>query len=125
MNSAATSNFDEPFNFKSKAKAWCLAMMAVGTIGTIYGFLSGSAERTFANLLLMGYLVFAFALLNMSPNPAGRFPYFASHRYLQGYYLRRPWYCSSSLVPAYLLPILVKMKPVSLLFYPICINFGQ
>ncbi|HMG10364.1 MAG TPA: hypothetical protein VK609_17750 [Mucilaginibacter sp.] len=65
MNSAATSNFDEPFNFKSKAKAWCLAMMAVGTIGTIYGFLSGSAERTFANLLLMGYFLVTVCLFGV------------------------------------------------------------
>jgi len=48
-------SFDEQFEFKGKAKTWSLVMIAVGVIGIAYGFLSGSGERTFANLLLMGY----------------------------------------------------------------------
>lgn len=48
-------SFDEQFEFKGKAKTWSLIMIAVGLIGIAYGFLSGSGERTFANLLLMGY----------------------------------------------------------------------
>jgi hypothetical protein len=48
-------SFDEQFEFKGKAKTWSLVMIAVGIIGIAYGFLSGSGERTFANLLLMGY----------------------------------------------------------------------
>src|SRR5471030_3319157 len=48
-------SFDEQYEFTGKAKTWTLVMMAVGVIGILYGFLSGSGERTFANLLLMGY----------------------------------------------------------------------
>jgi hypothetical protein len=48
-------SFDEQFEFKGKAKTWSLVMIAIGVIGILYGFLSGSVERTFANLLLMGY----------------------------------------------------------------------
>ncbi|MDP9047808.1 MAG: quinol:cytochrome C oxidoreductase, partial [Bacteroidota bacterium] len=48
-------SFDEQFEFKGKAKTWSLVMIAVGIIGIAYGFLSGSGERTFANLLLMAY----------------------------------------------------------------------
>ncbi|MDB5135740.1 MAG: quinol:cytochrome oxidoreductase, partial [Mucilaginibacter sp.] len=65
MNSIATSNFDERFIFKSKAKVYCLAMIAVGIIGIAYGLLSGSAERTFANLLLMGYYLVAICLFGV------------------------------------------------------------
>jgi hypothetical protein len=50
-----TPDFDEQFIFKGKTKAWCLVMIGIGIAGIGYGFLSGSAERTFANLLLMGY----------------------------------------------------------------------
>jgi len=48
-------SFDEQFEFKGKAKTWSLVMIAVGVIGIAYGFLSSNGERTFANLLLMGY----------------------------------------------------------------------
>jgi hypothetical protein len=50
-----TPNFQDQFVFKSRAKAWSFVMIAIGIIGTSYGFLSGSGERTFSNLLLMGY----------------------------------------------------------------------
>jgi hypothetical protein len=65
MNSITTSNFDKRFIFKSKTKAWCLAMIALGIIGIAYGFLSGSAERTFANLLLMGYYLVTVCLFGV------------------------------------------------------------
>src|SRR5665213_2799894 len=48
-------SFDEQYKFTGKAKTWSLVMIAVGVIGILYGFLSGSGERTFANMLLMGY----------------------------------------------------------------------
>jgi hypothetical protein len=48
-------SFDEQYKFTGKAKTWSLVMIAVGVIGILYGFLSGGGERTFANLLLMGY----------------------------------------------------------------------
>jgi hypothetical protein len=51
-----TSNaLGKPFEFKGKAKTWSLVLMAVGTAGTLYGFLSGNGERTFSNLLLNAY----------------------------------------------------------------------
>jgi hypothetical protein len=50
-----TPNFQDQFVFKNKAKAWSFVMIMIGIIGTSYGFLSGSGERTFSNLLLMGY----------------------------------------------------------------------
>jgi hypothetical protein len=59
------NNFDQPFVFTSKAKAWSLAMITLGIIGIAYGFLSGSAERTFANLLLMGYYLVAVCLFGV------------------------------------------------------------
>jgi hypothetical protein len=65
MNSLTTPNFDERFIFKGKTKAWCLAMIAVGIAGIVYGFLSGSAERTFANLLLMGYYMVTVCLFGV------------------------------------------------------------
>ena len=48
-------SFDERFEFQGRAKTLSLVLIAIGLIGIAYGFLSGSAERTFANLLLMGY----------------------------------------------------------------------
>jgi hypothetical protein len=48
-------SFDKRFEFQGKAKTWSLVMIAIGVIGIAYGFLSGSGERTFSNLLLMGY----------------------------------------------------------------------
>ncbi|MFC0515346.1 quinol:cytochrome C oxidoreductase [Mucilaginibacter angelicae] len=49
------NNFDKPFVFTGKAKIWSFIMIAIGIAGVLYGFLSGSGERTFSNLLLMGY----------------------------------------------------------------------
>ena len=48
-------SFDGQFEFTGKAKTWSLIMMVIGLVGIAYGFLSGNGERTFANLLLMGY----------------------------------------------------------------------
>jgi hypothetical protein len=65
MNSITTPDFDERFIFKSKAKVYCLAMIALGITGIAYGFLSGSGERTFANLLLMGYYLVTICLFGV------------------------------------------------------------
>src|ERR1700712_4917170 len=65
MNSITTPNFDQRFIFNGKAKVYCLAMIAVGIAGIVYGFLSGSAERTFANLLLMGYFLVTVCLFGV------------------------------------------------------------
>ncbi len=48
-------SFDEQYQFQGRAKTWSLVMIAIGVIGVLFGFLSGSGERTFSNLLLMGY----------------------------------------------------------------------
>ena len=49
-------SFDGQYEFQGKAKTWSLVMIAIGVIGIAYGFLSvNNGERTFANLLLMGY----------------------------------------------------------------------
>jgi hypothetical protein len=51
------NNFDEQFEFAGKAKTWSIAAIAIGVIVVALGFLTGQVERTFANLLLMGYYV--------------------------------------------------------------------
>jgi hypothetical protein len=51
------NNFDEQFEFAGKAKTWSLAAIAIGVIVVALGFITGEVERTFANLLLMGYYV--------------------------------------------------------------------
>src|ERR1700741_3289983 len=48
-------SFDEQFQFQGKAKTWSLILIVIGLIGIIGGFALGYGERTFANLLLMGY----------------------------------------------------------------------
>jgi hypothetical protein len=49
------NNFDERFEFTGSAKTWSLVAIVVGVIAIAGGFLLGYAERTFTNLLLMGY----------------------------------------------------------------------
>ncbi|WP_207422051.1 quinol:cytochrome C oxidoreductase [Desertivirga brevis] len=55
-----THNFSQQFEFAGKAKSWSLIAIVIGVIAIAYGFLldpheAHRAERTFANLLLMGY----------------------------------------------------------------------
>ncbi len=54
-----THNFSEQFEFSGKPKTWSLIAIVVGVLAIAYGFLLDSSEfageRTFANLLLMGY----------------------------------------------------------------------
>ena len=49
------NNFDERFEFIGKAKTWSLLGIVIGVVVVLAGFLTGNAERVFANLLLMGY----------------------------------------------------------------------
>jgi hypothetical protein len=49
------NNFDERFEFTGGVKTWSLIAIVVGVIVIAAGFLTGAAERTFDNLLLMGY----------------------------------------------------------------------
>ncbi|WP_184544523.1 quinol:cytochrome C oxidoreductase [Mucilaginibacter sp. FT3.2] len=48
------NSFDEQFEFTGKVKTLSLAAIAIGVITIVIGFLM-DGERTFANLLLMGY----------------------------------------------------------------------
>ena len=48
-------SFDRQFEFGGKAKTWSLAAIVVGIAGVLFGFITSNGERTFANLLLMGY----------------------------------------------------------------------
>ncbi|WP_256011219.1 quinol:cytochrome C oxidoreductase [Desertivirga xinjiangensis] len=54
-----THNFNQQFEFTGKAKTWSLIAIIIGVVAIAYGFLfdhsEHHAERTFANLLLMGY----------------------------------------------------------------------
>jgi len=57
-------NFDGQYEFAGKAKTWSLIAIVIGVITIIGGFaIAGFAERTFSNLLLMGYY---FACVCMS-----------------------------------------------------------
>ncbi len=48
-------NFSEQFSFSGKAKTYSLIGIVIGILAIAYGFLTGHAERTFLNLLLMSY----------------------------------------------------------------------
>ncbi|WP_017257042.1 hypothetical protein [Pedobacter arcticus] len=48
-------NFSEQFSFGGKAKTISLIGIVLGVLAIAYGFLTGHAERTFLNLLLMSY----------------------------------------------------------------------
>lgn len=50
-----TYNFDERFKFAGRAKTLSLLGIVIGILAVAYGFFVNGAERTFANLLLMGY----------------------------------------------------------------------
>lgn len=54
-----THNFTQQYEFSGKAKTWSLIAIVIGILAVLYGFLmdpaENHAERTFANLLLMGY----------------------------------------------------------------------
>ncbi|SER09281.1 quinol:cytochrome C oxidoreductase [Pedobacter rhizosphaerae] len=56
-------NFSEQFEFTGKAKTLSIVGIVLGIAAIAYGFFSGHQERTFANLLLMGYY---FACVCMS-----------------------------------------------------------
>ncbi|GAB2985245.1 hypothetical protein GCM10027049_24720 [Mucilaginibacter puniceus] len=49
------NSFDEQFEFTGTVKTWSLIAIVIGVVAIAFGFLTGSIERTFANLLLMGY----------------------------------------------------------------------
>ncbi|MDB5032637.1 quinol:cytochrome C oxidoreductase [Mucilaginibacter sp.] len=49
------NSFNEQFEFSGKAKTWSLIAVVIGIIAIAFGFLTNHGERTFANLLLMGY----------------------------------------------------------------------
>jgi hypothetical protein len=49
------NNFDEGFEFAGKAKTYSIIAILIGLICVALGFITDHGERTFANLLLMGY----------------------------------------------------------------------
>jgi len=49
------NSFDEKFEFGGTAKTFSLIGIAIGVLAVAYGFLMNHPERTFSNLLLMGY----------------------------------------------------------------------
>lgn len=49
------NNFDQRFEFAGNAKTFSLVAIVIGIICVALGFLTNHAERTFDNLLLMGY----------------------------------------------------------------------
>jgi hypothetical protein len=49
------NSFDEQYEFTGKAKTYSLIAIALGILAIALGFVTGHGERTFANLLLMGY----------------------------------------------------------------------
>jgi hypothetical protein len=50
-----THNFDERYVFEGKVKTYSLIAMVIGVVVIAGGFIFGATERTFDNLLLMGY----------------------------------------------------------------------
>ena len=56
-NQNNSHNFTEQFRFTGKVKTWSLIAILIGILTIAYGLLSGYAERTFANMLLMSYYV--------------------------------------------------------------------
>ncbi len=50
-----TTDFTQHYEFSGKAKTWSIIAILIGVAAIAFGFLTGYAERTFANLLLMGY----------------------------------------------------------------------
>src|SRR5690606_20180643 len=57
-----TYNFNEQFDFSGKPKTWSLIAILIGVIAVVYGFMVNGSERTFANLLLMGYYFASISL---------------------------------------------------------------
>ena len=49
------NSFEGQYDFIGKAKTYSLIAIVIGVLAVIGGFAFGQAERTFANLLLMGY----------------------------------------------------------------------
>jgi hypothetical protein len=101
------NNFDQPFIFTGKAKAWSLAMIALGIIGIAYGFLSGSAERTFANLLLMGYYLVSICMFGVC---------FCAIEYIA----QSGWSVSILRIPQ----VFAKILPISALVFLVIISAG-
>src|SRR3569833_2353120 len=49
------NSFDEQYQFTGKVKTWSLIAIVIGVVTILAGFLTGHQQRTFSNLLLMGY----------------------------------------------------------------------
>ncbi|MEO8886490.1 MAG: quinol:cytochrome C oxidoreductase [Mucilaginibacter sp.] len=51
------NSFDEQFEFTGNVKTWSLIAIVIGVVAIALGILTGNVERTFANMLLMGYYI--------------------------------------------------------------------
>ncbi len=49
------NSFDEQYQFTGKVKSWSLIAIVIGVVTILAGFLTDHQQRTFSNLLLMGY----------------------------------------------------------------------
>ena len=49
------NSFDEQYQFTGKVKTWSLIAIVIGVVTIVAGFLTHHEQRTFSNLLLMGY----------------------------------------------------------------------
>src|SRR5688572_2856977 len=61
------AHFDltQKFEFSAKGKRNALIMIALGAIAVAFGFFTGHAERTFANLLLNSYYITGICLADL------------------------------------------------------------
>ncbi len=61
------ANFDlnQRYEISAGAKRWAMILLAVGILSVGYGFFSGHAERTFANLLLNSYYITGLAMAGL------------------------------------------------------------
>ena len=49
----ANYDLNQKYEMSAGAKRWAMILLAVGILSIGYGFLSGNAERTFANLFIL------------------------------------------------------------------------
>ena len=51
----ASFDLTQKYEFSSSTKRWAIIMILLGIATVAFGFMSGEADRTFANLLLNSY----------------------------------------------------------------------
>lgn len=61
----ANYDLNQKYEMSAGAKRWAMILLAIGILSIGYGFLSGHAERTFANLLLNSYYITGLCLAGL------------------------------------------------------------